>query len=59
MVLLGSLHLIHTGNYEEAINCFGYAISIDEDYIDAWNDLGWPTASLKMMKMQNYALKRH
>lgn len=37
---LGNLHLIHTGNIEEAIECFGNAISMDDEFIEAWNDLG-------------------
>ena len=37
---IGSLNLIHSGNYEGAINCFEIAISIDENFVEAWNDCG-------------------
>jgi tetratricopeptide (TPR) repeat protein len=37
---IGNLHLIHSGNYEEAVECFGNAISMDDGFIEAWNDLG-------------------
>ncbi|MBI5681394.1 MAG: tetratricopeptide repeat protein [Methanobacterium sp.] len=37
---LGSLHLIYTDNIEGAINCFDMAISINEKFIEAWNDCG-------------------
>lgn len=37
---LGSLNLIYSRNYEGAINCFDIAISIDEDFVEAWNDCG-------------------
>ncbi len=37
---IGSLNLIHAGNYEGAINCFDIALSINEDFVEAWNDCG-------------------
>jgi tetratricopeptide (TPR) repeat protein len=37
---IGSLNLIHLGNYEGAVNCFDIALSIDENFIEAWNDCG-------------------
>ncbi len=37
---LGSLHLIYSGNCESAVNCFEIAVSMDEEYVDAWNDCG-------------------
>ena len=37
---VGSLNLIHLCNYEGAINCFDIALSIDENFIEAWNDCG-------------------
>ena len=37
---LGNLHLIYFGNFEGAVNCFDMAVSIDEKFIDAWNDCG-------------------
>ena len=37
---IGSLNLIHTCDYESAISCFDIALSIDEDFVEAWNDCG-------------------
>lgn len=37
---LGSLHLMYSGNCESAVNCFEIALSMDEKYVDAWNDCG-------------------
>ncbi|MGB9937217.1 MAG: tetratricopeptide repeat protein [Methanobacterium sp.] len=37
---LGNLHLIYTGNYEAAVDCLGNAIAMNDEFIEAWNDLG-------------------
>ncbi len=37
---LGNLHLIYTGNFKTAIDCLGNAITMDDEFIEAWNDLG-------------------
>lgn len=37
---LGNLHLCYSKNCEGAVNCFEIAISMDENFIEAWNDCG-------------------
>lgn len=37
---LGSIHLIYTDNLEAAVNCFDMAISLNEKFVEAWNDCG-------------------
>lgn len=44
---LGSIHLIHSGNCEDAADCFDIAISINENFIEAWNDCGVAHSILK------------
>ena len=44
---IGSLNLIHSDNYEGAINCFDIALSINEEFVEAWNDCGVAHSILK------------
>lgn len=44
---MGSIHLTYFCNYQGAIDCFEIALSIDEEFVEAWNDCGVAHSILK------------